>query len=156
MQEADGVKFFQGSSVWLIIQINMPAMEQIAIGNALTQANANGEFTSLRKTYVLDNSILFALVTRVLQRSSSLDANLIRLFDKQNEMLFITGRFYHRFINIERVNVEITVPTILKIEPIVLQIGLQDFQNTSINIYLINCINLIEKFRGSKIFGWYM
>lgn len=95
----------------------MPAMEQIAIGNALTQANANGEFTSLRKTYVLDNSILFALVTRVLQRSNSLDANLIRLFDKQNEMLFITERFYPRSrsydsINIERVNVEITVPII--------------------------------------------
>lgn len=133
-------------------------MEQIAIGNALTQANANGEFTSLRKTYVLDNSILFALVARVLQRSSSLDANLIRLFDKQNEMLFITGRFYlqsrsYDSINIKRVNVKITVPTILKIESIVLQIGLQDFRDTFINIYLINYINLIKNFRDSKIVG---
>lgn len=30
-------------------------MEQIAIGNALTQPNANGEFTSLTETYMFDN-----------------------------------------------------------------------------------------------------
>lgn len=60
----------------LIIQINTLGTEQIGIGNALTQADANGEFASLTKTYALDNSVLLGLVAFDPTSSTSLNVKL--------------------------------------------------------------------------------